>query len=80
MAGAEEDVVGLDVAVHDAVKVGVCQRVSDFAKNVQRIVERKHMLAVQSLAQRFPFDEGHRVIRHTVHVSRREDGYNVRVL
>ena len=50
MSAREHDVLGLDVAMHDVVAVRVRQRLGDFLRNLQRIVDRQLGLVVQPVA------------------------------
>src|SRR3954470_9551580 len=52
LAILEEDVLGLDVAVNDAVPVRVVERAGDLAGDSQRVVDRELPLAIQSRAKR----------------------------
>ena len=44
----EQDVLGLDVAMDDAVRVGVAERVGDLAGDAERVVERELPLAIRA--------------------------------
>ena len=50
-AAREQHVVGLDVAVHDAVAVRIRERARDVAQDADRLVER-HRAAQHPMAQR----------------------------
>jgi hypothetical protein len=39
LAGLQQDVLRLDVAVHDAARVGVGERVGDLAREAHRLVD-----------------------------------------
>ncbi len=56
VAALQQDVLRLDVAVNDAVAVGVAQRVGYLTGDLQRVVDGELFLAVQPIAQRFAFD------------------------
>ena len=55
----DEDVVGLDVAVHDAFAVGVGEGVGDLARDARRVAHRQAPVLFQHLAQRRPVDAAH---------------------
>ncbi len=76
----QEDVLGLDVAVDDAVLVGVLQRVGDLASDTERIVDGKLLLALEPVAERFAVDERHHVEHGAVDGARVEEREDVRVL
>jgi hypothetical protein len=59
----EQDVLGLDVAVHDAFAMGVVQCFSDFARDAQGIRDGQLAEADESLAERIPLDGRHDVIK-----------------
>ena len=48
----QQDVLGLDVAVDDAVPVRVVERVGDLARDAHGLVDRQLRLAVEPVAQR----------------------------
>ncbi len=47
----QEDVLGLEVAVHEALAMGVIEAVSDLAEEPQRLVDRQLGLAVHQVAE-----------------------------
>ena len=53
----DQDVLGLDVAVHQVLLVGVAERGGDLAGQPQRIVERQLRLAPQPGPQRLALDD-----------------------
>jgi hypothetical protein len=55
----EKQVLRLDVAMDDAVVVGVVHRPGGLDGNAERVVHRKLALAAEPVAQRFPLDIGH---------------------
>ena len=79
MAGLKQDVLGLDVAVYDAVGVGKAQRVGDFAGDLQRVVQGQLLLALQPVAQRLPLHVRHHVVQQTDRRARVVEGQDVRV-
>ena len=68
MPAVEEDVLGLDVAVNDAVVMGVRQSVGDFHGDAQRFIDRQVAIAVQARAERHAFDERHYVVQHRISI------------
>ena len=52
VALGEQDVLRLDVAVHDAVAVRVVERVGHLARDAERLVDRQLPLAVEPVAER----------------------------
>src|SRR2546422_9321775 len=62
---SEENVLRLNVPVHDVVTVGVAQRIGHFACDLQRVLERQLPLPIQSTPQRFALYERHHVIEES---------------
>jgi hypothetical protein len=60
LAVLEQDVIGFDVAMDDAVAVRV-DAGGDLRGDAENIGERKLRLPLQPGAERFPFDVGHDV-------------------
>src|SRR3989449_1027786 len=79
MVAREENVLGLDVAVDDALPVGVAERVGDVAGDPERLVEREPALAPQAMAQRLSLEVRHDVVEQPRRLARREDWHDVRV-
>ena len=75
----EQDVVRLDVAVHDAVVVGVGERARDVAQDAHDLGDGQRP-AGQPRAQAFALDERHGVVGETVDHAGREDRHDVRLL
>ena len=67
---AEQDVLRLDVAMDDALPVGVGQRVGDLARDLQRVLHRELGLARQAVPQRLALDVGHDVVEEAVGLAR----------
>ena len=80
MAFREQDVVGLDVAVHDAVPVRVVQRLGYLAGEPDGVLDRQLHFALQPVAQALALDVGHRVPEPACCLARVEHGQDVRVL
>ena len=62
----QQDVLRLDVAMHDAAAVRVLERVGDFARDAHRVVDGQLLFALEPLAQRFARDERHHVVQQLV--------------
>jgi hypothetical protein len=76
----QQDVLRLDVAMDDPLRVGGAERVGHFARDAQRIVDGKVSLALALGAERFARDIRHHVVQQTAGVSGVEQGQDVRVL
>jgi hypothetical protein len=59
VAVLEQDVLRLDVSMHDAAAVGVAQRVGHLADDPHGLVEGKLRRAIESTPQRLTVDERH---------------------
>ncbi len=57
LPGGEEDVLGLDIAVHDATRVRAFQCRRERAHDDDRLAWGKLVLPLEPVAQRLPFDE-----------------------
>ncbi|MEY2512728.1 MAG: hypothetical protein QOJ89_86 [bacterium] len=79
VAGADEDVRRLDVAVHEADRMCRAERVGDLRED-RDDAPRRQALGRHKLAQVGPLDEAHRDERHAVAVAGVVDGDDVRVI
>ena len=66
--------------MHDATLVGVGERLGHVAQESDGISDRQRIRPRQPRAQRFAFDERHRVIGEALRLSRGEHRHDVRVL
>jgi hypothetical protein len=73
----EQDVVWLDVAMDDAERVRVTERIGDVTHDANHIIDGELSFAVQALTQRLPFDIGHRVVQQPVGLSDQQNGHDV---
>ena len=76
----QQDVFGLDVAVDDALGVGMLQRVGDFTRDAQRVGNRQLSLAFEALAERLAAHERHHVVQQGVGFTGIEQRQDVRML
>ncbi len=76
----EQHVVGLHVAVHDALPVSVGERVTHVAQDPHRIADRQLVLVGQAGAQRLALDVRHDVIEQVARRAGREQRNDVGVL
>ena len=76
----QQRVLRLDVAMDDALAMGVVERGGDFPREPQGLVHRELLLALQARAQRFAGDVGHDVVEQAVGLARVDQPEDVRVL
>ena len=76
-AVVEQDVVRLDVAVDQAMVVGVVERAGDFRGDADGIVHRQLDLALEPGAERSALDVGHYVEHRALDPARVEQGKDV---
>ena len=76
----EEDVVRLDIAVNDAKRMRVTERVSDVAHDANHVCDRKRSLPDETIAQRLAFDVRHRVVQQPVGLSDEQHRHDVRMV
>ena len=80
LAPREQDVLRLDVAVHDAVLVRVRERVRDLPGEPQGLVDGERLLAPEQRAQRVPLHVRHHAVDVAGRLPRVVEGEDVRVL
>ena len=80
MALLEQDVLRLDVAMHDAARVRVRQRVGDFVEDPGRIRDGQLSLTREAVPERLALHVRHHVPEQSVARTRGEHWQNVRVL
>ena len=66
MPRLDEDVLRLDVAMHDVLRMRVRQRVGHIARDLYRVGNGQAAFTLQPVAQRFALDIRHRVEQHPV--------------
>ena len=76
----QQDVRGLDIAVHHAVAVGVVERFGHLARDPERLVQAQLLLTLQPLAQRLAGDERHDIIKEPAGLARVVQRQDVGVL
>src|SRR4029077_387307 len=75
----QQDVLGLDVAVHHARRVCFHQGAGDISRNLQGVVYRQLPLAKQPVPQRFAFNVRHHVVENAVYLPGVVQGQDVRM-
>jgi len=80
MARGQQDVLGLDVAMHDAMRVRIPECVRDFSKEPCDFGDGPPWVFGETRAQGFAFDIGHRVERDALRRARLEQRNDVRML
>ena len=76
----QQDVLGLDVAVHDIVMMRVVERTRDLPGDRQRLVDAELFVTLQAVAQRFSPHVRLHVPQKTVGLPRIDQGENVGVI
>jgi hypothetical protein len=79
VSGDEQHVLGLYVAVHQSLAVGVVQRIGNFTGNPQGVLQRDLLLAIDAAAQVFPVDERHHVVQQACGLARIVERQDVRM-
>ena len=79
VAAGENHVGRFDVAMHDAVRVGVGQRIDDLLQDAGGVRERWLLVARQPLAEGFAIDVGHDVVEESIRFARVVQREDVRV-
>ena len=76
----EQNVLGLDVAMDDAVAMRVVERDRHLDRDLHRVVDRELAFAIEPLAQRFAGDERHHVVQQMIRrLSRIVECQNIRM-
>lgn len=75
-----EDVVGLDVAMHDATGVCIGERVDDVVENAHHVARCEPAAPGERTAQRLAVDVRHRKPEEPMTVASGEQGHDVRML
>jgi hypothetical protein len=65
MTPAEHDVVGFDVAMDDAARVCIRQRIDQLSEEPHGIADGKFAVVRQLLPERLSLDEGHDVVEQS---------------
>ena len=76
----QQDVLGLDVAVNDAVAVGVIERIRHIPRNAHRFIHAELRFAVQLGAKRLSLDVRHHIVQESICRTTVEQREDVRML
>ena len=76
----EHDVLRLDVAMHDALRVRVAKCVGHFECDHDCVLDRKRPLPVETVAQRLALHEGHHIVEQAERGARIEQAEDVWML
>ena len=76
----QEDVLGLDVPVHDPLRVRMAERVGDLPRDAHGLVERELLLALEPVAEGLAGDERHHIVEHAPGLAAVEEREDVRML
>jgi len=79
MAATQQDVVRLDVAMHDPMAVGAGQRIHHLPDDPHRLVDRQFPFAGEPMAERLPLDVGHDIVDESIGLARVVQGEDVGV-
>ena len=75
-----QDVLGLQIPMNHIVSMRVVERARNGRRDANRVVDAELSLAHESLAQRFAFDERHRIKKQTARFARVEEWKQVWVM
>ena len=76
----QQDILGFDVSMDDALPVSVVERGAHLAREGDRVGNRKLLLACQARAQRLTLDIGHDVVQERAGLARIVERKDVGVL
>ena len=76
----QQDVLRLDVAMHDTQAVRIAERVGHFTGDPQRLVDRELRVTRQAISQCFTRDKRHHVEQQSLHFTAVQQRENMRVL
>ncbi len=77
MSMLEQDVLGLQIAMHDALPMGVGQGVGDLTQQPHHLRHGQLALPAQAHPQRLALDERHRVVEQPIALPSGEQGHQV---
>ncbi len=80
MPVGEQDVLGLDVAVHHVLDVGMSEGIGHFEGDLDRVLHRQLPLPVDPVPQRLTLHKGHDVVEQPVGLPRIVHAEDVRML
>jgi hypothetical protein len=80
MPVSKKDILGFDVTVDDAMRVGVREGVRDLAADPESLLYRELRLSSESVPETFPLDVGHGIPQQAGRLSRGEYRQDVGVV
>ena len=80
VSAGEQNVLGLDVAVDDALLVRIAKRVVHLEGDRDRVFDGQHSLAIQAIAQRLALHERHHIVEQIAGDARVEQPEDVGML
>ncbi len=76
----EHHVLGLDIAMNDALRMRIAQRVGDFERDPNRVLHGQLLLPVQPVAHGLAVDERHDIVQQIFRVPGVEEAEDIRML
>ena len=80
MAAGQENVLRLDVAVHDSLRVGIAERIGHLECHADGVVNRKLPFAIELVAEGLSLHEWHHIVKEGIGRAGIEQAENVRML